>query len=80
MLRAFEPEAAFTALDDWHFADIAPSLGGAGQRVSTRAELKLALERAHAERGRFQLVEIMLDKGAVSDTLAQFTQTIRRNA
>ena len=28
MLRAFQPESRFNDLDDWHFADIAPSLGG----------------------------------------------------
>ena len=80
MLRAFEPDVSFTALDDWHFADIAPSLGGVGRRVSTRAELRQALEAAHAARGPFQLVEIMLEKGAISDTLSHFVQTIRQHA
>lgn len=78
MLRAFEPGASFTNLDDWHHADIAPSLGGVGRRVSTRAELKLALDAAYRSRGRFQLIEIMLEHGAVSKPLAQFVQTIRQ--
>jgi indolepyruvate decarboxylase len=80
MLRAFEPEASFTNLDDWHFADIAPSLGGTGRRVWTRADLKLALSAAYGSRGRFQLIEVMLSKGAVSDTLAQFVRTMQQRS
>jgi indolepyruvate decarboxylase len=72
MLRAFQPESAFNDLDDWHFADIAPALGGTGERVTTRRELKAALERAMENRGRFSLVEVMLPRGATSDTLARF--------
>ena len=30
MLRVFQPESKFNDLDDWHFADIAASLGGHG--------------------------------------------------
>src|SRR4051812_34300219 len=41
-----------------------------GRRVTTRRELAEALERAAAERGRFQLVEVMLARGAISGTLA----------
>jgi indolepyruvate decarboxylase len=78
MLRAFEPEASFTRLDDWHFADIAPSLGGVGRRVSTRAELMHALDLAYAGRGRFQLIEVMLAKGAISTALARFAEAVRR--
>jgi len=72
MLRAFQPESAFNDLDDWHFADIAPALGGTGERVATRRELAAALERAVENRGRFSLVEVMLPRGTTSDTLARF--------
>jgi indolepyruvate decarboxylase len=72
MLRAFQPESAFNDLDDWHFAEIAPALGGTGERVTTRRELKAALERAIDNRGRFALVEVMLPRGTTSDTLARF--------
>jgi indolepyruvate decarboxylase len=72
MLRAFQPESAFNDLDDWHFADIAPSLGGTGERVTTRRQLAAALERAVQNRGRFALVEVMLPRGTTSDTLARF--------
>jgi indolepyruvate decarboxylase len=42
------------------FAALAPSLGGYGERVSTRRELKAALDRAMGRRGRFSLVEVTL--------------------
>jgi indolepyruvate decarboxylase len=72
MLRAFQPESKFNDLSDWNFAAIAPSLGGHGERVSTRAELAGALERAVARRGQFSLVEVMMERGAISDTLSRF--------
>jgi indolepyruvate decarboxylase len=72
MLRAFQPESAFNDLDDWNFAAIAPSLGGYGERVRTRAELAAALERAVARRGAFSIVEVMLPRGVTSNTLARF--------
>ena len=72
MLRVFEPTARFNDLDDWGFAALAANLGGDGVRVTTRAELALALEAAYATRGRFQLIEAMLPRGQTSDTLARF--------
>jgi indolepyruvate decarboxylase len=72
MLRAFQPESRFNDLSDWHFADMAPPLGGHGVRVTTRAELALALEDAVKRRGVFSIVEVMLPRGATSDTLARF--------
>lgn len=78
MLRTFQPESAFNNLDDWHFAAMAESLGGDGMRVQTRAELKSALEKAIACRGRFQLVEAMIPRGVLSDTLARFVAGVKR--
>jgi indolepyruvate decarboxylase len=72
MLRAFQPESAFNDLDDWHFAEIAPALGGVGERVKTRRELAAALERATTNRGRFSVIEVMLPRGTTSDTLSRF--------
>ncbi len=72
MLRVFQPESRFNNLDDWHFADIASSIGGVGERVTTRRELAAALERAVKRRGTFSLVEVMLPRGKTSDTLARF--------
>jgi indolepyruvate decarboxylase len=72
MLRAFQPESAFNDLDDWHFADIAASIGGHGRRVSTRRELGDALEQSVGRRGLFSLIEVMLPRGAMSRTLTRF--------
>jgi indolepyruvate decarboxylase len=72
MLRAFQPESKFNDLSDWNFAATAPALGGAGERVGTRRELAEALERAAHRRGVFSLVEVMLPRGVISDTLARF--------
>src|SRR5215467_1313705 len=72
MLRAFQPESRFNDLDDWHFAAIANSMGGHAERVTTRRQLRDALDRAVARRGQFSLVEVMLPRGVTSDTLARF--------
>jgi indolepyruvate decarboxylase len=72
MLRVFQPESRFNDLDDWHFADIAALIGGVGERVTTRRELAAALDRAVKRRGQFSLVEVMLPRGATSNTLARF--------
>lgn len=74
MLRVFRPDAKFNDLDDWNFAAIAPSLGGHGARVTTRRELAAALDAAVARRGVFSLIEVMLPRGATSDTLARFVR------
>ncbi len=74
MLATFQPESGYNKLDDWHFADSAASLGGDGYRVHTRAELQQVLQQAVVTRGRFQLIEIMLDREARSATLQQFVE------
>jgi indolepyruvate decarboxylase len=74
MLRAFQPESRFNDLDDWRFAEMAPALGGIGERVTTRRELRAALGRAAQTRGRFYLVEVMLARGTMSPTLARFAR------
>jgi indolepyruvate decarboxylase len=72
MLRVFQPESKFNNLSDWNFAAIAPSLGGHGERVTTRRQLRDALEAAAKRRGKFSLVEVMLKRGETSKTLARF--------
>jgi len=49
-----------------------------GVRVNTRAELKAALDRAMAQRGRFQLIDITLARGVLSDTLSRFVAGVKR--
>ncbi|HYH19234.1 MAG TPA: indolepyruvate/phenylpyruvate decarboxylase [Azospirillum sp.] len=78
MLRTFQPESAFNDLDDWRFAEMAGAMGGDGVRVSTRAALADALEKAWATRGRFQLIEAMIPRGVLSDTLARFVAGQKR--
>ncbi|HEU4844151.1 MAG TPA: thiamine pyrophosphate-dependent enzyme, partial [Burkholderiaceae bacterium] len=78
MLRTFQPTARYNDLSDWHFADAAPALGGDGYRAETRAQLQQALQQALATRGRFQLIEAMLPRGALSATLARFVDGVRR--
>ncbi len=78
MLRVFQPQSRFNDLDDWHFAEIAGPLGGHGERVTTRAELKAALERAVAATGQFRLIEIMLERGVISETLGRYARGFQR--
>lgn len=80
MLRAFQPEAKFNDLAVWDFAAMAEGMGGDGVRVRTRAELKSALAHAVSKRGRFQLIEIMIPRGTMSNTLQRFVEGVRRLA
>lgn len=77
MLRAFHPEVGFNDLDDWQLAAIAPCLGGDGIRVRSRADLQAALRHAAGSRGRFQLIEVMVERGARSETLNRFVREVR---
>ncbi len=76
MLHIFQPESGFNHLGDWNFASMASGMGGDGQRVHTRRELGEALDRAVATRGRFQLIEVMIEPGLLSPTLDRFVTTI----
>ena len=78
MLRAFQPESDFNDLSDWRFAEMAGPLGGDGVRVRTKADLKVALDKAMTTRGRFQLIEVMLERGAMSDTLSRFVAGVKK--
>ena len=78
MLRTFQPESTFNDLGHWGFAEMASGMGGDGVRVGTRAELKAALDKAMATRGKFQLIEITIPKGVLSNTLARFVAGVKR--
>ncbi len=78
MLRTFQPESGFNDLGEWGYADMAAGMGGDGMRVSTRAELKAALDKAMATRGRFQLIEVMIPRGVLSATLQRFVAGVKR--
>jgi indolepyruvate decarboxylase len=77
MLRTFQPESSFNNLEDWGYAAMAGSLGGDGVRVHTRKQLAEALEQAVNTRGRFQLIEIMIPRGVLSQTLARFVAGVK---
>ncbi|HEX9080694.1 MAG TPA: indolepyruvate/phenylpyruvate decarboxylase, partial [Holophagaceae bacterium] len=78
MLNAFQPGGRFNDLEDWNYARLAESLGGDGHRVGTRAELAAALRKAHATRGRFQLLDVQLAPGDVSPALQRFVAAVKR--
>jgi indolepyruvate decarboxylase len=78
MLRTFQPESSFNDLGHWGFAEMATGMGGDGVRVNTRAELKAALDQAVRTRGRFQLVDITIPRGVLSDTLTRFVAGVKR--
>jgi indolepyruvate decarboxylase len=78
MLRAFQPDAGYNDLPDWPFHELADSLGGMGVRVRTRRELAGALERAVTERGRFVLVDVVMQRGHMSETLSRFVAGFER--
>ena len=77
MLRTFQPGPGYHDLDDWHFAEIAKTLGGRGHRVTTRAGLREALFGAYDDPDHFHLVEVMLERGQTSKTLSRFAGAIR---
>ena len=78
MLRTFQPESSFNDLGHWGFAEMAAGMGGDGVRVNTRRELKAALDKAMATRGRFQLIDITIPRGVLSETLARFVAGVKR--
>jgi len=78
MLRTFQPESSFNDLGHWGFAEMAAGMGGDGVRVGTRAELKAALDKALATRGRFQLIEVTIPRGVLSATLQRFVAGVKR--
>ena len=78
MLRTFQPESGFNDLDRWGFAEMAAGMGGDGRRVATRAELKAALDKAVATRGRFQLIDVTIPRGVLSATLQRFVAGVKR--
>ncbi len=78
MLRAFQPESKFNDLEELNYADIGNSLGGVGRRATTRKELKECLKQAISDESSFQLVEIMLKRGQLSQTLSRFVEGIKK--
>lgn len=78
MLRTFQPESSFNDLGHWGYAEMAAGMGGDGMRVTTRVELQAALEKAVNTRGRFQLIDIAIPRGVLSNTLQRFVAGVKR--
>lgn len=78
MLRTFEPRSRFNDIGRWDFASMAAGMGGDGHAVSTPEALADALRRAHATRGRFQLIDIRIERGVLSPTLQRFVAAVKR--
>jgi indolepyruvate decarboxylase len=78
MLSAFRPDARYNLLGTWNLAGIADALGGTGHLVQTRAELAQALEVAISNPGRFHLLDIRIEQGALSPTLRRFADAVSR--
>ena len=72
MLRAFQPESAFNDLDRLDYAALADTLGGRGHSAGTKKELHAALEQAFEDESCFQLIDINLARGLMSNTLSRF--------
>ena len=72
MLRAFQPESAFNDLDKLDYAALANNLGGRGHLADTKKELHTALEQAFEDDTCFQLIDISLARGLMSNTLSRF--------
>jgi len=72
MLRTFQPESSFNDLGDWGFADMARAWAATVCGCAPAPNSKPALNHAMATRGRFQLIEIMIPSGVLSNTLARF--------
>jgi len=51
---------------------------GTGVRVATRKQLQQALNRAINKRGKFFLVEAMLERGEISDILRRYLNGLSR--
>ncbi len=80
MLKVFQSETHYNDLDDWHFADMATSLGGKGVRVATRRALADALDAAHADAAHWQMIEIMIPRDAYSRTLTRFVEAAKKRS
>jgi len=78
MLRTFQPGPDYHDLDDWGFAKMAEPMGGVGTRVTSKKELVDALEVAIKDTSCFQLIEVMLERGEISQTLNRFVNAVKR--
>ena len=80
MLRSFGSDARYSGIASASYAQLANDLGGAGVTVTTPQAFGQAFEHALETRGKFQLIEVILDKGDCTSTMKRFSQTLKDNA
>lgn len=79
MLRQFQPQSHYTRLAAAGYAAMADAMGGEGKRVSDAAELAEVLKDALDKRGKFQLIEAMLQPGDCTSTMKRYTNALKKN-
>lgn len=72
MIEAFAPALNCTRLANWHYAELACSMGGNGMQVTTLADFEQALRLALHSTTRFCLIEVMLPAGSRTARLDNF--------
>jgi len=72
MIDAFAPGLACTNLSNWHYAELARSMGGNGIRVSNLDDFIQALQLAFNNKQHFSLIEVMLPAGSRTERLTHF--------
>ena len=72
MIEAFAPALNCTRLANWHYAELARSMGGNGMQVTTLADFEQALRLALHSTTRFSLIEVMLPAGSRTARLDNF--------
>lgn len=77
MLRSFGSKANYSDIAAASYAKLAEGLGGQGVTVKTPGEFATALEKALGQRGKFQLIDVILEKGDCTTTMKKFSATIK---
>lgn len=72
MIDAFAPGLACTNLSNWHYAELARSMGGNGVQVSSLDDFTQALQQAFDNKQHFSLIEVMLPTGSRTERLTNF--------
>lgn len=80
MLKQFHPKAGYTTRNSISYAAMAEVLGGVGYKAATPQELSKALHSALQQRGRFQLIEVILPGNEISSMLKRYIEALKSKA
>ncbi|MDR6983547.1 indolepyruvate decarboxylase [Rheinheimera pacifica] len=72
MIDAFAPGLTCTNLSNWHYAELARSMGGNGMQVRSLDDFTQALQLAFDNKQHFSLIEVMLPTGSRTERLTNF--------